>query len=204
MEVCVTAQPASPSPEPDQLQEPLTVAEFMAIDGEHHPSLELQEGSLVMSPFASPAHMFASARLVMQIEPCLPPSLVVLQEAEIDLQFVAPGEPGTVRRADLAVVHEDAYDRVAEEGGCFRPDEVRLVIEIVSPGTKRMDRVVKRAEYADAGIGYYWIVDLDKPISVLPLHLAGDLGYAEDVEVTGVCSVEGPFQASLRLDELAR
>ncbi|HJP76676.1 MAG TPA: Uma2 family endonuclease [Pseudonocardiaceae bacterium] len=200
----MAAQPDSPSPEPDQLQEPLTVADFMAIDGENHPSLELQEGSLVMSPFASPAHMYASARLVMQIERCLPPSLVVLQEAEIDLQFVAPGEPGTVRRANLAVVHEDAYDRIAEDGGCFRADEVLLAIEIVSPGTKRMDRVVKRAEYADAGIRYYWIVDLEKPISVLAMHLADDFGYVEDGEVTGVCTVDGPFRASLGLDELAR
>lgn len=200
----MTAQPESPIPEPDQLQEPLTVAEFMAIDGADHPSLELQEGNLVMSPFASPAHMFASARLVMQIESQLPPSLVVLQEAEIDLRFVAPGEPGTVRRADLVVVHEDAYDRVAEEGAPFRADEIRVAIEIVSPGTKRMDRIVKRAEYADAGIGHYWIVDLDKPVSLLPMHLADDLGYMEDSEVTGECEVGGPFPVRLRLDKLVR
>ena len=55
----MTAQPESLSLGPDQLREPLTVAGFMAIDGADHPSLELQEGSLVMSPFASPAHMFA-------------------------------------------------------------------------------------------------------------------------------------------------
>lgn len=189
---------------PVQLQEPLSVAEFMAIDGGEGPSLELQEGSLVTSPFARPAHMFASAQVVMQVKRQLPPSLIVLQEAEIDLQFVVPGEPGTVRRADLVVVHEDAYDRVGAEGGCFAAGEVRLAIEIVSPGTKRMDRIVKRAEYADAGIPHYWLVDLDKPISLLPMHLTDDLGYVEDGEVTGVCTVDGPFPARLRLDELAR
>jgi hypothetical protein len=41
-------------------------------------------------------------------------------------------------------------------------------------------------------------------VSVLPMHLADDLGYLEDVEVTGVCTVEGPFRASPRLDALAR
>ena len=47
-------------------------------------------------------------------------------------------------------------------------------------------------------------VDLDAPVSLLPLRLAGDLGYAEDGEVTGDCSVDGPFRIDLQLDELTR
>ncbi|HEY4454970.1 MAG TPA: hypothetical protein VGN81_11715 [Pseudonocardiaceae bacterium] len=48
------------------------------------------------------------------------------------------------------------------------------------------------------------LVDLDAPISLLPMHLADDLGYVEDGEVTGVCTVDGAFAVRLRLDELAR
>jgi Uma2 family endonuclease len=36
-----------------------------------------------------------------------------------------------------------------------------LVDEIVSPGSRRTDRVTKAYEYAKAGIEHYWIVDLD-------------------------------------------
>jgi Uma2 family endonuclease len=156
-----------------------------------------------MSPFASPKHMIASGELRDQLKRQVPADHRVVQEVEIDLQLGQPWEPGTVRRADLAVVAKNALDRVEHEGGLVCADDLLLVIEVVSPGSQRMDRIVKRGEYADAGIGHYWILDIDEPVSLLPMHLAGDLGYAEDGEVTGVCTVGGPFQASLRLDELA-
>ena len=38
---------------------------------------------------------------------------------------------------------------------------VLLVVEVLSPGSGSTDRVLKAAEYARAGIGSYWIVDLD-------------------------------------------
>ena len=36
-----------------------------------------------------------------------------------------------------------------------------LVVEILSPGTARADRTIKRRRYQRAGIPEYWIVDLD-------------------------------------------
>jgi hypothetical protein len=59
-------------------------------------------------------------------------------------------------------------------------------------------------ENVGPGWEHYWLVDLDAPISLLPMHLVDDLGYVEDGEVTGVRTVGGPFPARLRLDELAR
>lgn len=194
----MTAAPANPEQSPHLL----TVAEFTEFEDDNH-RWELQEGNPVMSPFAVPEHMIASGELRDQLKGQVPADFRVVQEAEIDLQLRAPWEPGTVRRADLAVVAKKGLERRKREGGLLCADDLLLVVETVSPGSRRMDRIVKRGEYADAGIGYYWIVDIDEPVSLLPLHLAGDLGYAEDGEVTGVCTVDGPFQASLRLDELA-
>jgi Uma2 family endonuclease len=45
------------------------------------------------------------------------------------------------------------------------PDQVALVVEVVSPGTKRRDRLEKPAEYAAAGIPHYWRIEQD------PLHV---------------------------------
>lgn len=39
-----------------------------------------------------------------------------------------------------------------------------IAVEVQSPGTVRTDRVTKMAEYADAGIAGYWLVDLDPPL----------------------------------------
>ena len=53
--------------------------------------------------------------------------------------------------------------------------------EFVSPGSKPTDHVAKRADYADAGIPHYWIVDLDEPVSLIACHLAGEFGYVDGV-----------------------
>jgi Uma2 family endonuclease len=37
-----------------------------------------------------------------------------------------------------------------------------LAVEILSPGTRRADRIVKRALFADEGVPEYWIVDADQ------------------------------------------
>jgi Uma2 family endonuclease len=36
-----------------------------------------------------------------------------------------------------------------------------LVIEVLSPGTRRRDRTLKRDAYRDAGVPEYWLVDPD-------------------------------------------
>lgn len=77
-----------------------------------------------------------------------------------------------------------------------------LAIEIVSPGSSRTDRVAKRHEYADAGIPHYWILDLDRPISLLTCHLAGEFGYADGGEHTGTFRATEPFVFELDLETL--
>jgi len=56
------------------------------------------------------------------------------------------------------------------DGGLLRAGDVLVVVEIVSAGSRRLDHVVKRGEYADAGIGHYWIIDLDGPVTLLDCH----------------------------------
>jgi Uma2 family endonuclease len=53
--------------------------------------------------------------------------------------------------------------------------DLLLVIEIVSPGSEAMDGVVKRSEYARAGIPRYWVVDRDAAQTVT-LHELGAAG----------------------------
>jgi|SRR5687767_1258115 len=48
-----------------------------------------------------------------------------------------------------------------------------MVIEIISPGSRKLDTNVKRTEYAEIGIAEYWIVDPEKD-TITVLWLEGD------------------------------
>lgn len=65
--------------------------------------------------------------------------------------------PGKIREPDLVFMAAGHEDRItAEYWGV--PD---LVIEVHSPGTRRLDRIIKKQEYAQAGILEYWMVDFE-------------------------------------------
>jgi Uma2 family endonuclease len=137
----------------------LTVAEYAALGEDDQQRWELQEGSLVMSPSPTPRHMIASGELRDQLKSHIPRDVQIIQGIDIDLVLSSADGPGWVRRPDIVLVDRSAIERIDVEGGLLRAPEVQLVIEIVSPGSKRMDYVIKRGEYADAGIPHYWIID---------------------------------------------
>ncbi|MGH3865810.1 MAG: Uma2 family endonuclease [Pseudonocardiaceae bacterium] len=109
-----------------------------------------------------------------------------------------------VRGPDLVVVGYKAIDWVDGDGGLLRASDVLVVVEVVSPGSRRLDHVVKRHDYADAGVGHYWIVDLDEPVTLLDCHLAGPLGYADGGSITGTFTTTAPCPIRLELDRLLR
>jgi Uma2 family endonuclease len=177
---------------------PLTVAEYAELGETESGYTELLEGRLLMSPSPVPDHGYAMGELFVAIRSVLPAGLEAIQDTDLDLQLASADDPGTVRRPDVMVVRADARRRVRTEGGLLRASDAVLVVEIVSPSSVRTDRVVKRGEYADAGIPYYWIVDLSEPVSIVGCHQAGELGYADSGEITGTFTTTEPFP--LRLD----
>lgn len=133
----------------------VTLEEWDALELDEARRWELVEGGIVMTPRPRPLHQVVSRNLSQLIRENLPTSLVVLQEVEITVEARFPP---TVRDPDLIVVNRSVVDRNPVR---VDPSDVVLVIEIVSPGSRRTDRVMKAYEYAKAGIGHYWIVDLD-------------------------------------------
>jgi Uma2 family endonuclease len=197
----MTADPAlTANPLPPR--HPLTVAEYAALGEDEHGRTELMEGSLVMSPSPTAKHMVAILRLAMQLAPLVPPGFEVIPDVDIDLELVPSDRPGSSRRPDLIVAAQGARPRQRVEGGLLRASEVLIVVEIVSPGSMRIDNVVKRAEYADAGIPHYWIIDLDPPISLLAGHLTEQFGYRDEPSATGSYTADEPFPVRLELDQL--
>lgn len=179
----------------------LTIAEYARLGEDDRHRWELQEGNLVLSPSPAPPHVIAMGELFVQFRSQLPPDLRVLQDIDIDLELAPADQPGWSRRPDL-VVRDVALDRWEREGGLLRASETVLVVEIVSPGSRRTDNVIKRDEYAEAGIPHYWIVDLDDPVSLVDCHLAEGFGYQDSGGVSGVFTTSEPFPLRVELDKL--
>lgn len=131
----------------------LTLEDWFALgEDESLRRAELCQGVLEVSPSPSPrlAHARAIRRLANTIEAQLPAGFDVYDEVDVVLQRT----PATVRQPDVIVLASGAPEPLTAA-------DVLLAVEILSPGSRRTDRVIKRAEYAAAGIRDYWIVDLD-------------------------------------------
>jgi Uma2 family endonuclease len=197
----MTAMPR-PEPEPVDPLHPLTITEYAALDETESGYTELIEGSLLTSPSPLPRHNIVMGELFVQLRLAVPDGLRVVQDIDIDLELNPPDKPGFSRRPDLVVVNSQAIERTEREGGMLRASEVRLIVEIVSPSSRRIDHVDKRHDYADAGIPYYWIVEVDEPISIVACHLTEEFGYQDDQEVAGTFRTEVPFPVEIDLSLL--
>ncbi len=142
--------------------------------------IELVEGVLLVVPSPGPLHQRAAYRLVRRLEDVLPDELAVV--GDVDVLLDADTAPPTVRRPDAVVV---ANARAEAEPRRFTVDDVLLAVEVVSPGTGRTDRVTKLAEYAEAGIAGYWLVELGPPVRLLEHRLGADGHYRVVQELAG-------------------
>lgn len=138
-----------------------------------------------MSPCPALDHNIVIGELFVELRQAAPEHLRVIHEIDVDLELSLEDEPGHSRRPDLIVVEQEAVDRVGVRGGILKASDVVLAVEIGSPGSRRTDHVNKRQDYADAGIPYYWIIDIDEPVSITACHLTEEFGYVDDQVTTG-------------------
>jgi Uma2 family endonuclease len=171
-----------------------TVRDYVAL-GDIEYRCELQEGNFLILPGASPRHMKAVLALAIQLRVQLPLGVRFVPDGEVDLGLVAPGTPGTVRRPDLMAVGGGAGGRL------FEAADVQLVVEVAAPGSYRMDYLTKRAEYADAGIAHYWIIDVADPVTLLACELSGS-EYVDSGKVVGTFTAKTPFPVTIDLGNL--
>jgi Uma2 family endonuclease len=116
--------------------------------------LELSEGELVMPPHPTHTHQRAVIKLAAAMHAFVEKhQLGTLQVAPLPVRLW----PGKIREPDILFVAQEHSDRIGEQ--FYGPPD--LVVEVLSPGTWRIDRQEKMIEYAQAGISEYWLVDPD-------------------------------------------
>jgi Uma2 family endonuclease len=142
----------------------LTLADWAELPEVEGARVELVEGLVVMAPMPRFWHQTGSAILTVRLNEQLPPELSAGPAVEV----VLSEEPPTVRVPDVVVARSRAAEGNPARIGAT---DVLLAIEVLSDGTRRVDRVLKFAEYADAGIPQYWIIDLGTPTTLLAYTL---------------------------------
>ena len=171
---------------PDHL---LTLEEWDALPEDEFRHAELVKGILVMATAPVTRHQRATGRLAATLDEQLPDDLIAVPSVGVvvDAEF-----PPTARIPDISIL-----PWALAEQPRFGAEDVLLAVEVLSPSTKRTDRVDKAAEYAAAGIPHYWVVELGPPIELTGFLLV-DGAYDEVVRTTG--TVETSVPAPLRID----
>lgn len=80
-----------------------------------------------------------------------------------------------VVQPDLIMIHRSRLHIVTKRGVEGAPD---LVVEVLSPGSRKRNRVIKQGVYAEHGVPEYWIVDADARTLELYRLFEGESSYA--------------------------
>jgi Uma2 family endonuclease len=155
--------------------------ERMPDDGRRY---ELLDGVLLVSPAPGVWHQEVAGTLYRLLYQACPPALHVV---------IAPFEwrrgRGTALQPDVLVARRD--DLLAVQSGGFLGQPPVLAVEVLSPSSRRIDRLSKLSAYEEAGVDSYWLVD---PGPHAPSLHALDLLDGRYVEV-GCPSGEQAWQA---------
>ena len=115
---------------------------------------ELVRGELFVTPPPTDAHETVAARLSRILVP-------YVEENGLGLVY----HPRAVVRFAQSEVEPDLMVRSPHPGDHPDWDDAPipiLIVEILSPSTRRRDQVKKRSLYMDAGVADYWMVDPER------------------------------------------
>jgi Uma2 family endonuclease len=125
--------------------------DYLWLSGRTKQLVELADGWLEVVPMPTERHQRILLALYRVLHAYLDPLGGIVLVAPLRLRLA----DRRFREPDLLLLR-DASDRRRGERFWTGAD---LVVEVLSPDDPDRDLVVKRAEYAAAGIGEYWIVD---------------------------------------------
>lgn len=171
---------------------PMHSGPFTAEDREKMPEdgrrVELIDGALYMSPSAGRPHNDLVMHLFRLLDAVCP--------ADVTIYPV----PYDYRLADGSeLVPDITVARTADLGDKRITRTPLLVVEVISPSSRLMDPMVKRAKYEAAGVPSYWIGDPVRPrLTVLELQ-AGAYVERAVLQPGDEVALEQPFAVTVRL-----
>ncbi len=141
-------------------------------DGKRH---EIIDGDHYVTPSPNTKHQTVSLNLTVLVA-------TYLKHHPIGAVFTAPFD---VVFSDFSVVEPDLLYISRERANILTDQHVRgapdLVVEILSPGTRKTDEVTKRKLYERFDVQEYWVVDPE--LETIKVYRRGDGGFARAAEL---------------------
>jgi Uma2 family endonuclease len=113
---------------------------------------EVIDGEVVVTAAPTPHHQKVISRLCRILEDHVETRGLGWVFQDVDLLFVS----AQFLRPDLLVVPARAVHGITDRGVEETP---LLVVEVLSPSTRTIDRVKKSRRYLEIGVPAYWVVD---------------------------------------------
>ena len=172
----------------------LTYADFLRFpdDGQRH---ELIDGVHCVTPSPATIHQ----RIVVRLSAALS---AYCEGSGLGEVFVAPLD---VVLSEHDVVEPDLLVVLREQRGILTDQHVRgapaLVIEVLSPGTRRRDEGAKRRAYDRFGVEEYWLVNpATRAVSVLRRPPGGQLALEHALSADAGAKLTTPLLPDLVID----
>jgi Uma2 family endonuclease len=107
------------------------------------------------------------------------------------------------RIPDIAVVDSAVLAADVAAGRKYLTGGVLIAVEVVSPDRAAEDHIAKVADYARAGIEWYWLIDTDPDLLVTVLRLVGTTYVQHTTARAGqTLSVSEPFPVQIDVSTL--
>nr|WP_260407603.1 Uma2 family endonuclease [Planomonospora venezuelensis] len=162
------------------------------------PHTELIDGTLVFVSPQTNFHMSMLFLLESELRRTVPGGLTVRREMTVTLGRRQRPEP------DIMVVRADAVQGPRQT--TYRPQDVVLAVEVVSPESEIRDRERKPRLYAESGITHFWLVentDGEPSVHVYELDRA-TTSYVPTGIHRGRLKLDVPFAIDIDLSQITR
>lgn len=145
---------------PSSLQpKPITLEIWRQLPEDFCREVELVNGQVVRCDKPTREHQAAAGRIVSMLAAAADarmaadPGKCLDTSGDIDVELWEV--PVTVRSPDAVL-----FERAPRDERPLKAHRVKVIVEVASPGSSKADKVDKMAEYAEAGIPFYWLVTL--------------------------------------------
>ena len=154
------------------------------------PRVELRDGVMIVVPSPTVGHQNIGNLLWLWFRQHAPQDYLAVTAVGVATGLKDSLEP------DVLLVES----RVENTNHFVMPAEVAIAVEIVSPGTRRRDRLEKPVEYAAVGIPHFWRIEQD-PVHVYAYDLA-DGGYELIADSDTELVLSAPFEIKLPIQDI--